>query len=138
MNEAPTIISNLSSCSVLELMQLARREWVAFHLVDNRLIVHPHRTRQDLADALIARADEVADFLRTHHPYQWRTPPEEEAYRRAVADEMCLTLFSMPWAVCQRLVIAALAEVVGEAWERHVARIPPMIEDASPWRGGAQ
>ncbi len=126
MMASPTVDTELLSCSVLELIQHANREQVAYHLVDDRLIVHPHRTRQEIADAMIARGEEVADFLRTYRRHEWRTPSEERAYREQVAaDEMCLELFSMPWEVCKALMVAHFAEVVGEAWERHVARIAP-------------
>jgi hypothetical protein len=126
---------NLSSCSVLELLQHANREQVAYHLADDRLIVHPHDTRRDIVDALLARAEEVRAFLALHRRHVWRTPPEEEAYRRARADEMTLAMFGMEWQALVNITIDSLAERVGEAWERHVARITPLVPDACQWDG---
>lgn len=120
---------NPTACGLLELIQEANRHHVAYHLVDDRLIVHPHRVRQDITDALIARAEEVADFLRAHGR-AWRTPPEEDAYRRKMADEQCLQMFGMEWQALVNLAIDSLADRVGESWERHVARLPSVVQDS--------
>lgn len=136
MHEAFTDRHDHRAAPTLALIQEANREQVTYHLVDDRLIVHPHRTRQDIVDALIARADEVAAFLSTHRRYVWRTPPEEEEYRRKMANEMCLAMFGMEWQALINIAIDRLADVVGEAWERHVARMTPLpslpYEDAAP------
>lgn len=120
------------TCTVLDLIQEANREGVSYHLADDRLIIRRHRTRQDLIDAMMDRAEEVAAFLRTYRPAQWRTPVEEEEYRKAMADEMCLAMFGMEWQAIINIAIDRLADVVGEAWERYVARIRPL---APPWDG---
>jgi hypothetical protein len=130
-----TADTNLLSCNVLELIQHANREQVAYHLADDRLIVHPHDTRRDIVDALLARAEEVRAFLALHRRHVWHTPPEEEAYRKARADEQCLAMFGMEWQALVNLTIDSLADRVGEAWERYAARITPLVPDATQWDG---
>lgn len=114
---------NLSTCSVLELVQHANRAGIAYHLVDDRLIVRPSRSRQEIADAVKDRAGEVAAFLQ-EHGRGWRTPAEEDTYRRQMADEMTLAMFGMEWQALVNLTIDSLADRVGDAWERYVNRLP--------------
>lgn len=106
---------DLFAIPVVDLVVLANFHHVGHWLRDGELVVRRHRYRQDIAEAMIARADEIVQFLIRYRPAPMPT-----------ADDMSLAVTGKPFDLVLALLAADLVDELAAryAQQQELVRVP--------------